>query len=153
MIIHQLNHLYEKWVEPNYKTIGTVMEHYTEEKKQYVKMLIQNLLRHFHNDAEVKAKSVGLMPSDQREDLYTPEEIDDNDERFFQFIIHYIHESVTKIDLTKWLSTQLESTLKDDSLNNDDKKEILRYISPIKPRSQPFVGHLLQSWLHFHNEL
>ena len=92
MIIHQLNFLYEKWVEPNYKTIATVMEHYTDEKKKYVKMLIQNLLRHLHDDAEVKAKSLGLMASDQREDLYTTEEIDDNDERFFQFIIHYIHE-------------------------------------------------------------
>ena len=37
MIIHQLNFLYEKWVEPNYKTIATVMEHYTDEKKKYVK--------------------------------------------------------------------------------------------------------------------
>ena len=68
-------------------------------------------------------------------------------------ILWFVWLSVTKIDLTKWLSTQLEGTLKDESLNNNDKKEMLRYISPIKPRSQPFVGHLLQSWLHFHNEL
>ena len=38
-------------------------------------------------------------------------------------------------------------------MSNEDKKELLRYMSPIKPRSQPFVGHLIQSWLHFHNEL
>ena len=61
--------------------------------------------------------------------------------------------SITKIDLTKWLSSQLETTLKAETISNDDKKELLRYMSPIKPRSQPFVGHLLQSWLHFHNEL
>ena len=91
-MIDQLDHLYKKWVEPNYKIIATAMEHYKADNKQYVKMLLQTLIKRFHDEAEIKAKTLGLMPSDQREDLYTTEEIDENDERFFNFIIHYIHD-------------------------------------------------------------
>ena len=28
-VIHQLNALYDKWVEPNYKILATAMDHYS----------------------------------------------------------------------------------------------------------------------------
>merc|ERR1719383_167745 len=42
-VIHQLNALYDKWVEPNYRILATAMDQYSDGRKRHVQKIISNL--------------------------------------------------------------------------------------------------------------
>jgi len=152
-VINEINHLYEHWVDKNYKLLAVGMEHYQDKKKKFLQLNIDTLLKRFHHEAVHRAKNhLGLLPSDKRNDLYTVDEIEDNDERFFNFVTDYIHHRIVELDLLKWLSRQFQKFMENDQLTNDQKKEILEFTSPVHPRPQPPIGHLLTRWIK-HNEL
>ena len=59
---------------------------------------------------------------------------------------------MVELDLLKWLSRQFQKFMEDDRLTNYQKNEILKFTSPVHPRPQPPIGHLLTRWIK-HNEL
>ena len=73
---------------PFLKNRGKLVLWQTSGKAAHVALL----LKRFHDEAVHRAKNhLGLLPSNKRKDLYTIEEIEDNDERFFNFVTDYIH--------------------------------------------------------------
>ena len=57
-VIEHLVGLYNQWVDPNYKLLAVAMEHYDDDRKMFLKLSYDHLIKIFHHDAVIKGSSL-----------------------------------------------------------------------------------------------